>query len=320
MRPVVVITETLDAAAATWLSQHAEVVWSKVEDGASHEEHLARADALIVRTFTQVDRALLERAPRLRVVGRAGVGLENIDITACRYSGVEVVYTPDANTQAVVEYVVSLMLDALRPRHTIESSVTDRAFHDVRKKHVGTQLDTLTLGILGFGRVGQRLGRVAHSIGMRLLVNDLLPERLLRDNVDYDFSYVDKETLWRESDVLSIHIDGQPSNRHLIDQNVLGQLKPTCLLINTSRGMVIDSLALAVWSCSVLDSGGRAVLDVHDPEPPPQDYPIYSLPNVRLLPHLASRTHTALANMSDVVRDVVAVLNGDRPKWPAPNE
>ena len=320
MRPVVVITETLDAEAADWLSQHAEVVWSKVEDGASYDEHIARADALIVRTFTQVDQALLKRAPRLRVVGRAGVGLENIDITACRYSGVEVVYTPDANTQAVVEYVVGLMLDDLRPRHTLDTPATAKAFHDLRQEHVGKQLDTLTLGILGFGRVGQRLGRVADAIGMRLLVNDLLPERSLRDAVDFEFSYVDKETLWRECDVLSIHVDGQPSNRHLIDQAVLTQLKPTCMLINTSRGVVIDNDALADWLRRVAIQGGRAVLDVHDPEPPTEIYPLYGLPNVRLLPHLASRTHTALANMSAVVHDVVTVLNGDRPKWPAPNE
>jgi D-3-phosphoglycerate dehydrogenase / 2-oxoglutarate reductase len=142
----------------------------------------------------------------------------------------------------------------------------------------------------------------------------------LREVVEYPFEYVDKPTLYAESDVLTVHVDGRPGNRRLIDAAALAQLKPTCLFINAARGMIVDAGALAAWARAVAQRGGRAVLDVHDPEPPGSDYPLFDLPNVRLLPHLASRTDTALRNMSWVVRDVAAVLEGHAPQYPAPDE
>jgi phosphoglycerate dehydrogenase-like enzyme len=315
--PTVIITETLDRVCADWLAQRAKVVWCSKEEGLELNRQLATADGLIVRTYTQVDAALLARAPRLKVVGRAGVGLDNIDLAACKARGVTVVSTPDANTQAVVEYVLGLMLDALRPRYTLAGPVDAPGFHRLRKEHVGLQLNELTLGILGFGRIGKRLGQVARAIGMRLLVNDLLPEAELRAAVNYPFEFVDKPLLYRGSDILTIHADGRPANRNLIDRRALAQLKPACLLINAARGMLIDNAALVAWSRAVAGQGGRAILDVHEPEPMPADYPLYGLSNVRLLPHLASRTGRALENMSWVVRDVAAVLEGKAPQYPA---
>lgn len=314
--PTVLITETLDPGPARWLEQHARVVWC-AHDHADLPRHLAQADALVVRTYTLVNDALLDKAPRVRVVGRAGVGLDNIDLEACRRRGVRVVSTPDANTQAVVEYVLGLMLDDLRPRCTLAGPVDAATFHRLRKEQVGRQLDELTLGVLGLGRIGKRLGRVAHALGMKVLANDLLPEAELRAAVGYPFEYVDKPTLYARSDILTIHVDGRPENRRLIDAAALARLKPGCLLINAARGMLIDNAALAAWARSAAGRGGRAILDVHEPEPMPSDYPLYNLPNVRLLPHLASRTGRALENMSWVVRDVVAVLEGKDPQYPA---
>ena len=316
MPPRVVITETLDARCAAWLSQRADVVWARYDEPAAMAEHLPAADALVVRTYTQVDADLLDRAPKLKVVGRAGVVLENVDLAACRERGIRVVYTPDANTQAVVEYVLALMLDELRPRYTLEGPVDSHTFHALRKDQVGVQLDELTLGILGFGRIGKRLGAVASALGMTLLVNDLLPEADLRAQVGYDFQFVDKHTLFADSDILTIHVDGRASNRHLVHSDLLFQLRPGCLLINAARGMLVDPAALAAWARSdaVKQHGGKAVLDVHDPEPPDHHYPLFGLPNVRLLPHLASRTDTAMRNMSWVVKDVMTVLEGNEPR------
>jgi phosphoglycerate dehydrogenase-like enzyme len=326
MPPLAVITETLHPRAAHWLAQHAEVVWCAHDDPDGLRGRLASAQALIVRTYTQVNAALLEQAPTLRVVARAGVGLDNVDVTACRARGVEVVYTPDANTQAVVEYVLGLILDAVRPRVDMPEPVSDAAFHDMRKRHVGRQLDQLTLGIIGFGRIGKRLGRVADALGVRLLVNDLLPEARLRAAAAYPFTFADKPTLLASSDIVSVHVDGRASNRHLINDEALAMLRPRCLFINTSRGMVVDEAALARWARRSADAGGgggsgggRAVIDVFDPEPPRPDCPLFGLPNVRLLPHLASRTDEALVNMSWVVRDVVEVLEGRRPRFGAPD-
>ncbi len=316
--PTVVITETLDAVCAEWLAARAEVVWAKEERGDALDGHLARADALVVRTYTQVNEALLAKAPKLKVVGRAGVGLDNIDVPACRRRGVQVVYTPDANTQAVVEYVLGLILDDLRPRYTLQRPVEPAMFHELRKVQVGQQLDQLTVGILGFGRIGKRLGRALRALGVNLLVNDLLPEAELRKATEFPFDYVGKPKLYAASDILTIHVDGRSANRGMIDAAALAQFKPSCMFINAARGMLVDNAALAAWAKSVADKRGRAILDVHEPEPPEPTYPLFGLPNVRLLPHLASRTDMALENMSWVVRDVLAVLEGKRPRDPAP--
>lgn len=315
MKPLVIITERLDQRCADWLGEHTEVVWCSHDNAAELDLLLPRAAGLIVRTYTQVNDALLGKAPGLKVVGRAGVGLDNIDLDACRKCGVQVVYTPDANTQAVVEYVLGLILDELRPRHTVNGHVSDEQFHELRKVHVGSQLSDLTLGILGFGRIGKRLGRVAHSLGVRAIANDLISESELRAAVDFPFEYVEKPALWSESDIVSIHVDGRSENRGMIDAKALSQLKPTCLLMNTSRGMVVDNAALAEWVSA--NPRARAVLDVHEPEPPTNEYPFFDAANVRVLPHLASRTHAALENMSWVVKDVAAVLDGRRPQYPA---
>ncbi len=311
----VLITETLAAVASDWLGERADVAWCAYDD-AGLDEQLSEAQGLVVRTYTIVDEGFLDRAPKLRVIGRAGVGLDNIDLEACKRRGVRVVHTPDANTQAVVEYVLALMLDRYRPRTDIPMGADAEAFHNLRKTEVGTQLDQLTLGIVGFGRIGKRLGKAAHAIGMNLWVCDLLPEVELRKAVDYPFEYVDHATLYAGCDVVSLHVDGRAGNRHMIDGDALKHLRDDCLFINAARGMLVEGDALARWA----ESNPRAgvALDVHDPEPPPPgSYPLYGLPNVRLLPHIASRTEQALDNMSWVVRDVVAVLEGREPGCPA---
>lgn len=316
MKPLVLITETLDPAAAAWLGERCDVEWVSHTDAAALSSRLPETEGLVVRTYTQVDATLLDQAPRLRVVGRAGVGLDNVDVPTCRARGVEVVYTPDANTQAVVEYVLGLMLDAFRPRTRLPPRAAADTFHAMRKSEVGVQLADLTLGIVGFGRIGRRLGRVAHAWGIDLLVCDLLPAAEVRSAVEYPFEYVAHDELYRRSDIVTLHVDGRAENHHLLDADALKHLRKTVLLINTSRGMVVDAAALAGWLKR--NPRARAMLDVHDPEPPPPDYPLWNVPNAALLPHLASRTDTALANMSWVVRDVVAVLQGESPRHPAP--
>jgi len=316
-RPKVILTEHLNKDCAAWLAEYAQVVRCPYDQPRQLAEQLKDADALVIRTYTQINTALLDQAPNLKVIGRAGVGLDNIDLAACQQRGIVVTHTPAANTQAVVEYVFSLMLDALRPRQSFDAAIAPDMFKQARADLVGTQLESLTLGILGFGRIGKRIGQVAGAIGMNLVVNDLLPEVQLRKQASYSFEFVDKPRLFSHCDVLTIHIDGRAGNRHLINADVLSQLKPHCLLINTARGMVVDAHALAQWARQVADQGGQAVIDVHDPEPPPADYPLYGIDNVRLLPHLAARTETALKNMSWVVRDVMAVLNGSAPSFPA---
>ena len=314
-RPMVIVTETLAERPAKWIAERVELVWCSHKETKDLDALLPTAEGLIVRTYTQVNDALLDQAPKLKVVGRAGVGLDNIDIRACQRRGVQVVSVPDANTQAVVEYVFGLMLDTLRPRTDLPPNVTDEKFHELRKTEVGKQLDQLSIGIVGFGRIGKRLGCVVNAIGMRLLACDVLSEVQLRKAVDFPFEYVSHEQLYRQSHVVSVHVDGRAENRGMFNAQVFAQLRPDCLFINAARGMLIDNDALAEHLQAHPDF--RAILDVHEPEPPGPDYPLWNLPNARMLPHLASRTDQAMENMSWVVRDVWAVLDRRTPNFPA---
>ncbi|HEY2585766.1 MAG TPA: NAD(P)-dependent oxidoreductase [Tepidisphaeraceae bacterium] len=314
MKPVVLVTEGSDAKPLDWLRERAEVVEIGPDDP-SFGDHLARAQGMVVRTYTKVNDALLARAPKLKVVGRGGVGLENIDVAACRRRGVEVVYTPDANTLAVGDFVIGYMLQLLRPWGFFRDAALDpKEFKRFRNTERGVQLNELTLGILGMGRVGRRLGHIAaNGFGMNVIYNDLLD---MQSRIDFPATPVDKPTLYRTADVLSLHVDMRPGNEHLVGREQLATMKPTAILINTSRGEVLDASALADAIRARRLAG--AALDVFDPEPPKADFPLLGFENVLLTPHVAARTYTAIENMSWVVRDIVAVLNGERPNHPAP--
>jgi phosphoglycerate dehydrogenase-like enzyme len=311
--PVVLVTEGSDARPLEWLRERAEVVEIKYDDPALPSA-LARADGMVVRTYTKVNAALLAQAPRLKVVGRGGVGLENIDVAACRARGVEVVYTPDANTLAVGDFVFGGMIQLLRPFAAVGSAMYSAAeFKKIRGTLRGRQLNELTIGILGMGRVGRRVGNIAaNGFGMRVIYNDIIDVGPL----PFAATAVDKQTLYRESDVLTLHVDMRKGNEHLVGRQQLALMKGDAILINTSRGEVLDAAALAEAIRGKRLAG--AMIDVFDPEPPATDFPLVGLPNVILTPHMAARTHTAIENMSWVVRDIVEVLEGRRPKFPAP--
>lgn len=309
----IVVSEHLSEEACAWLEARARVVRCSHDDD-DFEHQLAHADGLVVRTYTIVDGALLAAAPKLRVVGRAGAGLDNIDVEACRARGVEVVYRPNANTQAVVEYVLCLLGDALRPRAVLNGPVDDATWRTLRADTVGRrQMSELTLGILGLGRIGKRVAQVATAIGMRVIYNDLLEIPLEKR---YGAEPVDVRVLFSEADVVSVHVDGRSGNRHFVGEKLLECMKDDSVLLNTSRGFVVDNEALS------RTLQGRpemlALLDVHDPEPFGDDYPLLGLANVRLYPHLASRTEWAMREMSWVVRDVMAVLEGRAAEFAAP--
>jgi phosphoglycerate dehydrogenase-like enzyme len=311
-RGLVVVTEHLAEEASDWLAKRFEVVHAPVTD-ARFAEVASEVEALVVRTYTKVDAALLAGLPKLKVVGRAGVGIDNIDVAACRARGVQVVSTPDANTQAVVEYVLCLLCDTLRPRLLLDAPVSKPEWDEIRQEVVGLwQMDELVLGILGLGRIGRRVAEVARAIGFTVIYHDLAE---IPESARHGAESVTLSRLFAESDVLTIHIDGRPSNRRFVSAELLAQMRPDAILLNTARGCVLDTDALAAWLRE--NPAGLAYLDVHDPEPFTDESPLLGLPNAHLAPHLASRTMTAMDNMSWVVRDVEAVLAGRAPRFPA---
>lgn len=310
-RPIVIQTEHLDAAAAAWLSERAHLIVCRHDDP-QFAAVLPTADALVVRTYTQVNAALLDQAPKLKVVARAGVGVDNIDLPACAARGVVVVNAPDANTEAVVEFVFASILDALRPRVWLREAVDPETWRNHRDRlEAKRQLDELTLGILGLGRIGKRIAGVGASFGMKVLYHDLIE---IPASLRFGAEPVEREDLLRRADVLTIHVDGRPSNRGLMDAAALSIMKPDVTLINTSRGFVVDPAALAGFLRS--NASAQARLDVHEPEPFGPDHPLVGLANAHLSPHIAGRTRSAMARMSDVVQDVWRVLQGGKPKYP----
>jgi phosphoglycerate dehydrogenase-like enzyme len=188
-------------------------------------------------------------------------------------------------------------------------------FKRIRSTLRGRQLDELTIGILGMGRVGRRVGAIAaNGFGMRVLYNDILT--IDAASLAFKATSVDKSTLFRESDIVTIHVDMRPGNANLVAAEQIGLMKRDAILINMSRGEVLDVNALAAALLEKRLAG--AAIDVYAPEPPPADFPLLRMENVILTPHMASRTESATENMSWVVRDIVAVIEGRRPKYPAP--
>jgi len=315
-RPMILFTEPSDPVPLRWLKERAEVIESS-EAREEFWEHLSRADGLVVRTYTKVNAAFLDLASRLRVVGRGGVGIENIDVKECRRRGIEVVYTPDANTLAVGDFVFGLIIRLVRDWPMIgDKALAPADFKRVRNAARGRQLNEMTLGILGMGRVGRRVGHIAvNGFGMRVIYNDIVDVKSL---LDFPAEAVEKDRLYRECDILSVHVDMRKGNENLVGAKEIGMMKKGAILLNTSRGEVLEINAVA----GALKAGrlSAAAIDVYAPEPPGEDFPLLGMKNVILTPHLASRTNTAVENMSWVVRDVLAVLQGQKPKFPAPEK
>jgi len=313
-RPIVLVTEGSDARPLQWLKEQVQVIEIPFDDP-GFDARLAQAEGLVIRTYTKVTPAFLAKAPKVRVIGRGGVGIDNIDVKACRARGVEVVYTPDANTLAVGDLVFGFIIQLIRPWCRFkERAYEPTEFKKIRNANKGRQLNELTLGILGMGRVGRRVARIAaQGFGMRVIYNDLLD---VQSQLTMPAIPVDKPTLFREADILTIHVDMRPGNENLVRRDQIAMMKPDAILLNTSRGEVLDADALAEAIRQKRLAG--AAVDVYAPEPPPGNFPLLGFDNVILTPHMASRTSTATENMSWVVRDVVAVLRGEKPQYPAP--
>lgn len=311
----VVISELAWPQAVDRLRSVAEVVYEEDlwrREGALRD-HLADADALIVRNQTQVTAGLLAAGPRLRVVGRLGVGLDNIDLEAARARGVRVVFARNANAVAVAEYVFAAMLAV--SRRLAEATASVRAGGWDRRLFTGTELHGKTLGIVGLGDIGSRLAHRAQAFGMRVLAADPLATDSSFAVAEFGVRRADLQTLLAESDFVSLHVPLTRETAHLLNGERLSLMKPGAWLINTARGGVIDEAALAAALRAGRPAG--AVLDVREQEPPGANDPLAALPNVILTPHVAGITHESQARTAEMVAaDVLRVLRGEAPISP----
>lgn len=271
---------------------------------------LGSVDALIVRSRTQVSRETLGRGgPRLKVVGRAGVGVDNIDVDEARARGVVVVNAPQAATQAVAELALGLMLVLARCIPQADAAV--RRGDWPKSTLLGEELAGKTLGLIGVGRIGAALASRAAPMGMRVLGYDPLipPEAIRRSGAEP----ADLDKVLTQSNYLSLHVPLTPETRHLIDDRALAKVKPGARLISTARGGVVDEQALV----RALERGrlAGAALDVFADEPP-RDSPLLRDPRVVLTPHLGAQTVEAQARAAlDIAEEVLAALAGRPLRW-----
>ena len=284
----IVVADSLPASALALL--RSQVGWTiDARTGRSPADlaaDLADADALIVRSATTVDAALLTAAPRVRIVARAGTGVDNVDVAAASGRGVVVVNSPGANSISVAEHACALMLALAR-----SVPAADRAMKEGRwekKAFLGTELRGKTLGVVGFGRIGQEVVYRARAFGMQIVAFDPFIAPEIADSLGARLVSLDE--LCATADYVTLHLPATPETRHLFDDARFATCKPGIRLINTARGELIaeDALARAIQAGIVAGAG----LDVFEKEPP-SDWSLAKLPQVISTPHIAASTEEA---------------------------
>lgn len=265
---------------------------------------IPRYDALIVRSATVVDQVVLAAARRLRVVGRAGIGVDNIDVRAATAKGVIVMNTPQANSIATAEHTIAMMLAVSRHIAIAHESVRQGRWE--RVKFQGQQLSGKVLGIIGLGQIGRLVAHRAKAFNMETIAHDpYVSEEVGRE---MEVSLVDLDQLLARADYVSLHTSLSPETESIINARTLGQMKTSAILINPARGKLVDEAALA----AALEAGGirAAALDVFRQEPPAKSNPLIGMPNVLHLPHLGASTMEAQRDVAvQIVEQVLDALH-----------
>jgi len=282
----VLIAEPMAAAGVALLK--AQPGWNIiVSNPKEYLNHLPEADALVVRSAVKVTKDVLEKAPRLRVIGRAGVGVDNVDLNAATAAGVLVMNTPGGNAVSVAEHTIALMLALARS--IPQASASTKSGKWEKKKFLGNEVRGKTLGVLGLGSIGREVVRRAQALEMRVLAAD--PYVSPQVAADFGIELVDMSRLFAESDYITIHMALTPETRTLISRDAFAKMKPGVRIVNCARGEMIDQDALveAIGSGKV----AGAALDVFCPEPLPPDHPLLALEQVLATPHIAGATEEA---------------------------
>jgi D-3-phosphoglycerate dehydrogenase len=305
----ILITDGLNEKGQAILKANAD---TKDQTGISPEDLITVADdyeALIVRGRTKVTAAVFEAATKLKVVGRAGVGVDNIDLAAAQSKGVTVVNAPTATTIAVAEHTLALMLSLVR--HVARADATMKSGLWEKKKLVGSELNGKTLGIIGMGNIGSGVAQRAAAFGMSILGYDpFLDEAAITQRGAEPVALND---LYARSDFISMHIPLTPDTRGMINGQTIGLMKRGAFIICAARGGVIDETTLL----NALESGqiAGAALDVFANEPPGLTS-LVAHPNVVASPHIGAQTAEAQVRAAvDIAEEVLAALQGEPLRW-----
>lgn len=304
--PKVLVSDPIDQSGLQILSQVATV---DVKIGLKTEELIpimAEYDGIMIRSGTRLTKEVIEAGKNLKIIGRAGVGVDNVDVPTATRMGIVVVNSPEGNTIAAAEHTLAMMLALSRYIPDANASIKGGKWD--RKSFTGVELYKKNLGIIGLGKIGSHVATVARSMGMKLLAYDpfITTDRAEQLGV----SLVELEILVRESDYITLHIPKTKDTHHLINAERIRMMKPTVRIINCARGGIIDEAALA----EALEQGriAGAALDVYENEPLEPNSPLLKIgKNLLLTPHLGASTEEAQANVAiDVAEQIRDVLLG----------
>jgi D-3-phosphoglycerate dehydrogenase len=300
--PKILVSDPLSPAGLELLRQNADVEVRSKLPPAELIAFIPPFEALVVRSETKVTKAVIEAGRRLRVIGRAGNGLDNVDVETAARHGIRVLNTPTASTLTVAEHTIGLMLALARYVPSAHSSLVAGKWE--RSRFMGVQLAFKTLGVIGLGRIGREVARRAQGLAMKVVAFDPFIAKTTPEMINVPL--VPFKTLLQTSDFITIHTPLAPATYHLIGEREFKLMKPTARLINCARGGIVDEAALL----AALNEGrlAGAALDVFENEPP-GDSPLLCCDKVIATPHLGASTHEAQVTAAiDIAQQVLTAL------------
>ena len=300
----VLVSDSIDQAGIDILKQVAQV---DIKTKLTPDELVSVIpdyDAIMIRSGTRVTQAVIEAGGNLKIIGRAGVGVDNVDVPVATRHGIVVVNSPEGNTIAAAEHAIAMMMSL--SRHIPDANTSVKADKWDRKKFIGTEVYKKTLGVIGLGKIGSHVASVAKALDMKLLAYDPFISQERADQLGC--TLVDLDYIFAESDYITLHLPKTPETAHLINQEAIAKMKPSVRIVNCSRGGIVDEDALA----EALANGkiGGAALDVFEEEPLGESK-LREQANIILTPHLGASTAEAQVNVAiDVAEQIRDVLLG----------
>jgi D-3-phosphoglycerate dehydrogenase len=309
----ILLYENMHSEGIALLSENCDLVYARSFAEDDIIDQVADVDGIIIRANGAVSKKVMAAAPKLKVVGRHGVGLDAVDMVAARQRGIKVVYTPQANKESVAEHFVALSLMLAKKIRLADIALRDCRWQ-ARYELIGAELKGKTLGVLGFGRIGQQTARICkNGFAMKILYVDQLsfPEA----DKELETSRVDEKILFKEADFISVNLPLLPETRHYVNADLISLMKPSAFLINMARGPIWQEadVVAALQEKRIAGAGS----DVYEVEPISADNPLLKLENFVGTPHMSAHTEEAMIRMSMVAKDVLAVLEGREPQYPA---
>lgn len=310
----VLFYEAMHAEGTKLLEEKCEVIYAKSFEEAHLISLVGDVDAIVIRANGAVSRAVIDAAKKLKVIGRHGVGLDGIDLAAAKERGIKVVYTPIANTESVAEHFYALALILAKKMKQGDIAVRQGNWK-ARYELIGTELKGKTLGVLGFGRIGQQTARIGHyGFSMPVVYYDVIgyPDA----EAELKAVRADMDKVCAQADFISINLPLLPATRGCINAGLISHMKSSAILVNMARGPIWkEADVLAALKTGKLAAAGA---DVFEEEPTPASNPLFSMDNFVATPHMAAHTNEGMARMSLVAKDVLAVLEGRSPEFPVP--